>query len=220
MSAEWEKLQDEIRHRSPHPERVTILGACKAQPVDKVRARIADGLNVLGNNYVQEGHALREQLSDFKGEWHFIGHIQSRKARELVDYDCVQSLDRISVAQELNRRLEEKNRRIKVLVEVNVGGEDSKSGIPPENLEEFLFQLRLLHHLDVDGLMGMPPPLQPVENRRPHFKKLRALFDEFGKGAWRRLSMGTSEDYAVALEEGSTLIRLGTVLFGERPARP
>ncbi len=216
----WQQIADEIRQHSPHPDRVQVLGACKAQPLERVEARIADGLNVLGVNYVQEGQALMKQLPQFKGEWHFIGAIQSRKAKELIGYKCVQSLDRLSVAEELNRRLRDENTAMSVLIEVNIGGENTKAGIAPEDLPDFLSRLSQLSYLKIEGLMGMPPPLQPVEERRPHFKKLRELFQQFGgNGRWRRLSMGTSEDYKIALEEGSTLIRLGTVLFGERPPK-
>jgi len=220
MSASfWKDLQAEIRQLSPHPGLVEVLGACKGQPRERVVAAVAAGLKILGCNYAQEGEALREGLSEFAGEWHFIGHIQSRKAKELVVYDCVESLDRLSVAEELNRRLEGRTKKLSVLIEVNLAGEETKSGIRAEELPAFLAAMEKLPNLTVNGLMGMPPALHPVEGRRPYFKQLRQLFEKHGKGKWQRLSMGTSEDYSVALQEGATLIRLGTILFGERPPK-
>lgn len=209
-------IQATIQKHSPHPERVTILGACKSQPLERIRAAVANGLKVLGNNYVQEGEAVRGALPEFTGEWHFIGHIQSRKVRDLLDYDLIQSLDRISVASALNDRAAAANKKVNVLIEVNLGAEATKSGIAPTELAEFLRQLEPLQHLVVRGLMGMPPPLEDAEARRPHFKLLKSLFDREGRGKWTTLSMGTSEDYAVALQEGATLIRLGSILFGAR----
>ncbi len=210
------QLDTEIQEHSPYPDKVAVLGACKAQTAERVRELTSVGLKFLGNNYVQEGAALRLALPDFGGEWHFIGHIQSRKARELLAYDCIQSLDRLSVAEELNKRLAGSNKKLAVLVEINLGSEESKSGIDRATLPEMLKSLGQLENLVVNGLMGMPPPLQPVENRRPYFAQLRDLFTSHGKGQWRWLSMGTSDDYLIALQEGATLIRLGTALFGVR----
>ncbi len=214
-----EQVRTEIRRHSPHPEKVEILGACKAQSPDRVQASVDAGLTILGNNYAQEGVAIREKLPHFTGEWHFIGHVQSRKAKELINYDCLQSVSRLTVAQELNRRLEGSKKPLHVLVEINLGNEESKSGISAAELPAFLDAMSELKNLTIDGLMGMPPPLRPIEARRPYFKALKDLFDSHGAGKWRRLSMGTSGDYPVALEEGATLIRLGTLLFGERPAK-
>lgn len=210
------QLQSEIQQHSPYPERVVILGACKAQTVDRVKELVAAGLKLLGNNYVQEGAALRGAMAGVEMKWHFIGHIQSRKARELLDYDCIQSLDRLSIAEELNKRLAGRGKKLSVLVEINLGSEESKSGIVPGTLPQFLDAVKAFENLQVDGLMGMPPPLLPVENRRRYFAQLRDLFAPHAN-EWKWLSMGTSEDYLVALQEGATVIRLGTSLFGKRP---
>jgi pyridoxal phosphate enzyme (YggS family) len=208
VAERFESIKRELGNAS-----VTIVGVTKIQPVELVREAVACGVRVLANNYVQEGAKLREALGDAAVEWHFIGHIQSRKAKDLTGYHCVQSLDRLSVAEELNKRLD---RKLDVLVEVNIGNESEKSGIAPEALEEFMKGMEPFTNLKVKGIMGMPPPLQPVELRRPYFKELRALRDRFGLAT---LSMGTSNDYLVAVEEGATMIRLGTVLFGERPQK-
>ncbi len=199
---------------------VRVEGVIKGQTVDKVIEGVKAGLTVLGCNYVQEGASLRAGLPDFKGDWHFIGHIQSRKARDLVSYDCVESLDRGSVAEELSHRAGNAGRKIRVFAEVNIGEEASKSGVLPTALEPFLDSLLALPHLKVDGLMALPPPLDPVGARRPHFKAMRQLFDRFEKShGLRWLSVGTSEDYREAVSEGANLVRLGTILFGARPPK-
>lgn len=190
-----------------------IVGVTKGQPVERVREAVAAGITILGNNYAQEGEALRAAIGP-DVRWHFIGHIQSRKAKLLTAYDCIESLDRISVAEELNKRVEGK---ISVLVEVNVGGEAQKSGISPSELPGFLESLRALEKIEVRGLMGMPPPLQPVEERRKFFRELKSLFTRHASGSrWDTLSMGTSDDFEIAVQEGATLVRLGTALFGPR----
>ncbi len=211
----WERIQHEIKKAGGSG--VRVLGVTKGQPLERLLEGVACGLTLLGDNYVQEGQRLREQLPSYKGEWHFIGHIQSRKARDLVAYDCVESLDRISVAEELNKRA---SRVIPVFAEVNVGEEVSKSGVRPEELEKFLDALKGFPSLRLEGLMALPPPLEPIEARRPHFQKLRQLFDRFsGSHGLKWLSLGTSDDYPLAVAEGANLLRLGTALFGPRAPR-
>jgi len=208
----WERIQHEIQKAGGRG--VHVLGVTKGQPLDRISEGVAAGLTLLGDNYVQEGRELREKLASYKGEWHFIGHIQSRKARDLVTYDCVESLDRLSVAEELNKRAGEP---VAVFAEVNVGGEASKSGVAPEELEKFLDALKGLSSLRLQGLMALPPPLEPIEKRRPHFQKMRQLFDRFsGSHGLQWLSLGTSDDYPLAVAEGANLLRLGTALFGPR----
>jgi pyridoxal phosphate enzyme (YggS family) len=196
---------------------VQVAGVTKFQPVEKVREAVAAGLKILANNYAQDGEKLMAELGGAAVEWHFIGHIQSRKVKYLTDYALVESLDRLSVAEALSQRA---TRELSVLVEVNVGGEAQKSGIAPAELEAFLDALGKLPNLKARGLMGMPPPLEPVEARRPFFKELRQLYDRYSKQyGLSTLSMGTSADYKIAVQEGATLVRLGTSLFGERPGK-
>lgn len=194
-------------------KQVTILGVTKSQTLEAVQEASAAGLMDFGNNYAQEGETVRTRIA---ARWHFIGHIQSRKVKFLVHYDCVQSLDRLSLAEDLNARLMTAGRTIDALVEINIGEETSKSGIVPSDLDAFVKQMGAYSHIRCRGLMVMPPPLQPVEKRRPFFARARALFDKYNAAGWDTLSMGTSEDYLLAVEEGSTLVRLGTVLFGPR----
>lgn len=211
-----QKIQTEIE-RLAGKDRVTLVGVAKGQPEQKIREAVQEGLKVVANNYVQEGERLRAALADLSVEWHFIGHVQSRKAKDLLTYDCVQSLDRLSIAESLNERMKPLGRRLPVLIEVNIGQEAQKSGILPDALGDFLDSVRALPFLEVKGLMGMPPPLSPVEGRRPYFRSLRKLFETAVPASlFSVLSMGTSEDYDIAVEEGATMVRLGTVLFGPR----
>ncbi len=194
---------------------VTLVGVTKFQSLDAIQAAIDAGLEDFGNNYAQEGEALRSAI--LSGRWHFIGHIQSRKVKELLDYDMIQSLDRIEIVEAFHRRLESLQRPIDGLVEINIGDESSKSGIEPEALSDFLTSARAFPRVRLRGLMVLPPPLEP-EARRPFFQRAKALFDSHRHDApsWDTLSMGTSDDYRIAIEEGSTMVRLGTVLFGPR----
>lgn len=194
---------------------VRIVGVTKFQPVERVREAVDAGVGILANNYAQEGKKLRECLGDPALEWHFIGHIQSRKVKYLIHYDCVQSLDRVEVASALQERVQGP---LSVLVEVNIGAEPQKSGILATNMDFFLKELARFPRLRVRGIMGMPPPVEPVEGRRPFFKALRTLYDRYQSSfGFDCLSMGTSDDYLIAAEEGSTMVRLGQVLFGARP---
>lgn len=218
VAENWLRIQEELQKVAPG-QGIRIVGVTKGQPVERLREGIAAGLRYLGNNYVQPGSALRAELADFSGEWHFIGHIQSRKAKELLGYHCIESLDRLSVAEDLGRRAKEAGVTLPVFVEVNIGGEGSKSGVAPGELEAFLDAAAVLPGLRLEGLMAMPPPLEPAA-RRPYFQKMRGFLDQFSAShGLKWLSMGTSEDYREAVAEGANLIRLGTVLFGSRPPK-
>ncbi len=193
---------------------VLVVGITKGQPVERVREGLTAGLSALGNNYAQEGQLLVDMFPSC--EWHFVGHIQSRKTKYLTRYSWIHSLDRIEIISNLNARLEAENKTIQGLVEINIGEESSKSGIAPQELAAFLEAAAPNKQIRLRGLMVMPPPLFPVEKRRCFFQRARELFQSINAPGWDTLSMGTSEDYSIAVEEGSTLVRLGTVLFGAR----
>lgn len=196
---------------------VTVVGVAKKQPIERIQEAIAAGLTDIGNNFEPEGTNLRETVANASVRWHFVGHIQSRKAKLLVDYDLVQSLERTVVGEAWQRVLDGTGRYVDTLVEVNVGEESQKSGVRPADLAGLLRDLRRYSAVRVRGLMAMPPPLEPVEERRPFFRKMRELFELFRKDRdFDVLSMGTSADYRVAVEEGATMIRLGETLFGPR----
>lgn len=211
------QIRQEILKHAPEPESVRILGVTKFQPEEKVVEALKNGIQVLGVNYAQEGAALKQSVQGFSCEWHFIGHIQSRKTKFLIEYDCVESLDRLEIAEKLNRLLLDLGKTVSVLVEVNIGQEPQKSGVMPEEVRSFCKKLKDFSQLKLAGLMTMPPFIE-VEKRRPFFQQLFHIYQELRDVyGFNTLSMGTSEDYPVALEEGSNLIRIGTQLFGERP---
>lgn len=192
------------------PPRATLLAVTKGQPIEKIREALREGVHHLGVNYVQEGEKLRAEISGVK--WHFIGQIQSRKVKFIARYDRVESVDRLSIAEALNQACE--GRRLEVLIQLNIGEEATKGGIAPADLPAFASAIEKLPNLECRGLMLLPPPLFPVEQRAPFFRRAKDLLTT--RAAWDALSMGTSEDYEVALREGSTTVRLGRVLFGDR----
>jgi hypothetical protein len=154
-----------------------------------------------------------------------VGHLQSNKARRALDlFDCVDSLDSLHLAEKLDKAAAEKGNRLSVLIQVHLGEEPSKHGVEPEQLAALAEQVAALANLRLEGLMTIPPFLEPAEEVRPYFRKLRELAEELDRRrlpgvSMRRLSMGMSHDFEVATEEGATEVRLGTILFGPRPAR-
>lgn len=201
-------------------EAVTLIAVVKTVAPERVRDAVALGLRDLGENRVQEAEGKIAAVGREGLRWHMIGHLQRNKAGRAVElFDRVHSVDSADLALALARRAEAAGRRLPVLVEVNVSGEASKFGVAPEALPELLEAVRALPALALDGLMTVGPPVERPEDARPCFARLRALRD----GAERRLgaalphlSMGMSGDYEVAVEEGSTLVRVGTALFGPR----
>lgn len=210
------------------PDEVRLVVVTKSQPLEIVQAAIEAGAHILGENYPEEGVMKIQSLPLQTGvEWHMIGHVQSRKARLVADhFALLHSLDSLKLARRLDRFAGEAHRTLPVLLEFNVGGEESKSGwdaSDPANWDGLLAEVNdilNLPNLRVRGLMTMPPlGLDPEDSRR-FFQRLRQLrdrlADQFPGGEWRELSMGTSADYAVAVEEGATLVRVGTAIVGAR----
>ena len=210
------------------PEEVRLVVVTKSQPLEVVQAAIEAGARVLGENYPEEGVTKIQSLPNQSGvEWHMIGHVQSRKARLVADhFELLHSLDSLKLAQRLDRFAAENNRVLPVLLEFNVGGEESKSGWDASDDSRwnvFLPEIQSildLPNLRVHGLMTMPPlEADPGDSRR-FFQRLRLLRDHlasaFPQTDWHELSMGTSADYTVAVEEGATLVRVGTAIVGER----
>ena len=180
---------------------VTVVAATKYVSRDEMALLAEAGVEVVGENRLQDLAAKHERYGE-TFRWHFIGHLQSRKARDVSDLcELCHSLASESAAKRLT---------VPALVEVNLSGEESKSGVPPESLPAFLDEVRGLG-VDVRGLMTMPPLAHDAEASRPYFRRLRKLAEELG---FQELSMGTSQDYRVAAEEGATLVRVGSVLYG------
>lgn len=220
----------EIRHRIDQaarkvgrdPERVRLVAVSKKVPVEMLREARACGQRLFGENYLQEAEAKIAELGP-GFEWHFIGHLQSNKAAQAAGlFDLVETVDRLKVAAALDRALAGSGRVLPVLLQVNIGREPQKSGVLPEEAEVLLRKLQALPNLLVRGLMVMPPFLDDPEAVRPFFRSTRELAAKLADlgllppaGAVE-LSMGMSGDYQVAVEEGATLVRVGTALFGAR----
>lgn len=210
------------------PAAVRLVVVTKTQPLEIVRAALEAGVTLLGENYPEEGVMKIQSLAQQSGvEWHMIGHVQSRKARLVADhFALLHSLDSLKLAQRLDRFAAEAGRTLPVLLQFNVGGEESKSGwdaATDAELEKALPDIRALlelPHLQVRGLMTMPPLGEAPEDARRFFQRLRLIRDQlaslFPQAGWRELSMGTSSDFAVAVEEGATLVRVGTAIVGAR----
>jgi hypothetical protein len=198
---------------------VTLLAVTKSHPPEVVQEAAKLGLTFFGENKVQEAKA-KIPLCPGKLRWHFIGHLQSNKCRDAVElFEMIQSVDSLSLAQEINKRAEPAARRMPVLMEVNVAGEASKFGYQPERLLAELKDINVLPRLEIHGLMTVPPWSPEAEDSRPHFRRLRELKQraEQALGApLPHLSMGMSGDFEIAIEEGATMVRVGTALFGLR----
>jgi hypothetical protein len=187
---------------------VTLVAVTKTHPPETVRAAHAAGLDVFGENYVQEWSAKRQALADLPIAWHFVGHLQRNKAKEVAGkVALVHGVDGLALAEALDRRAPAPQ---DILVEVNVGGEASKAGVAPAELPALLAGLRALDKIRCLGLMCIPPPGQG----RAGFRLLAALARDHGLA---ELSMGMSDDFEEAIEEGATIVRVGTALFGPRP---
>jgi PLP dependent protein len=210
------------------PESVKLVVVTKAQPVEIVRAAIEAGADILGENYAEEGVTKLQSLREFSAvEWHMIGHVQSRKAQLVaLNFNLVHSLDSLKLAKRLDRFSGEAGRQLPVLLEFNVGGEETKGGWSAwdeaqwQALLENVSEVLALPNLKVRGLMTMPPLGDTADFSRPFFQKLKRLQEylaaHFPQSDFSELSMGTSFDYETAVEEGATFVRVGTAIVGPR----
>jgi pyridoxal phosphate enzyme (YggS family) len=213
----------ERAHRPPSD--VRLVAVSKTHPVEAVREAFAAGVRDFGENRVQEAEPKIEASADLVAAgacWHLVGHLQSNKARRAAAlFSVVQSLDSIELAERLARVGTETQRPVRALVEVDLAGESTKFGLPEPQLGRLLEALRDRPGLRLEGLMVLPPLLDDAQAVRPYFRRLRELRDRaLGEGllAAGELSMGMSHDFDVAIEEGATLVRVGTAIFGERPS--
>ncbi len=213
------------------PGEISLLVVSKSQPVEVIEAAIAAGVRKFGENYPEETLLkLVELKSQAQIEWHMIGHLQSRKARIVAEhFQMLHSLDSYPLAEKLDRLLAESGKKLPALLEFNVGGEESKFGWPAwdetrwKELLPELSKILAMEHLQIAGLMTMPPLSEDIEESRPFFQKLRALRDylsaSFPGSNFTELSMGTSADFEIAIEEGATMIRVGRAILGDRPPK-
>jgi PLP dependent protein len=205
------------------PAEITLVAVSKTHPPDVLRRAVEAGVRDLGENRVQEAEAKIAELGRKPMRWHLIGHLQANKARRAVAlFDCIHSLDTVSLARRLDRLCREEGRdELPVLVQVDLAGEETKSGASEDDLPELVSAITACERLRLIGLMTLPPFFEEVERARPYFRRLRELRDAFASrlnfGVGRgELSMGMSHDYEVAIEEGATMVRIGTAIFGER----
>ena len=205
------------------PSQIQLLAASKTQSVSRIQQAIEAGIRLFGENYVQEAKIKREAVKD-PVEWHMIGHLQRNKVKVALElFDLIESLDNAELARELDKEGKKRGKTVRAFVEVNLGGEESKSGIPKEKVVALLQEAGKLSHLRIEGLMVVPPFRENSEEVRPYFRALRELQTELmalkiTNVDLQELSMGMTHDYPVAIEEGATLVRIGTAIFGPRGA--
>jgi PLP dependent protein len=228
IAENFRRITDEIHSKLKAVNRpegsVRLLAVTKDQPVESLMTLAELGQGDFGENYVQEWKKKRALLGERAAgfRWHFIGHLQTNKVKDLVGaMTLFHSIDRLFLAEKIEIEAEKKGIPCRGLVEVNLAQEETKSGVPEEKLEELLKGLNSFRHLGIEGLMVIPPLSEDPEQTRPYFRRLREiLFDLNRKSVYKNplheLSMGMSNDYAVAIEEGATWVRIGRALLGER----
>jgi pyridoxal phosphate enzyme (YggS family) len=200
---------------------VTILAACKGRSAAEVQAAYQAGLRCFGHNYVQEALSIHPQL-DLSAQWHMIGHLQRNKAGAAIElFDSIDTVDSLQLAQELEKRCASSDRQMNVMIEVNSGREENKSGTLPEDAVPLAEFIAHQPHLHLHGIMTMGPLVGDEEESRPYFVETRKVYEQIAalnlaRVNLRYLSMGMSNNYQVAIREGANMVRLGTVLFGER----
>jgi pyridoxal phosphate enzyme (YggS family) len=201
---------------------VRLMAVTKTVGDDLIMEAVEAGVDIIGESYIQEAKRKIEKMGR-NIEWHMIGYLQSNKAKYAVRlFDMIHSVDRMDLAHELDKRAKAADRVMKILIEVNVSGEESKSGVPRKDTIQLIRDVASLNNLSIQGLMTMPPWFDEPEDARPYFIALRELRDRIidenmERVEMRELSMGMSGDYEVAVEEGSTIVRVGRSIFGERP---
>ena len=220
-----ERIAAAARRVGRDPASVTLMAVSKTVEPARILDAYAAGIRVFGENRVQEFQEKSPALASLNAsEWHLIGHLQSNKARKSVElFQAVDSLDSLRLGEKLDQAAAQLNKALPVLIEINVGGESSKSGIPLDSpdLEELLRAAGRLEHLEIRGLMAVPPLTGTPEAARPYFRLLRDSRDSIAARKLPRigmdvLSLGMSHDFEIAIEEGSTCVRVGTAIFGER----
>lgn len=220
-----ERIAAAARRAGRNPDEITLMGVSKTFPAERIRESYAAGLRVLGENRVQEFAEKAAALRDLQGaEWHLIGHLQSNKAAKAVElFGAVDSVDSVKLAEKLDAAAQKLGKKLATLIEINVGGEEAKSGVAPgsEELERILREAPRWQNLGIRGLMTVPPYTEDPEGARPFFRQLREIRDQMAARhlpavVMDVLSMGMSHDFEIAIEEGSTCVRVGTAIFGER----
>ena len=209
----------EIRHSLPPG--VLLVAAAKTRLPREVRAAIHAGIKIVGYNYIQEAESMY-QIIGGEVQWHMIGHLQRNKVKNAVRlFDMIETIDSVQLAEAVNNRCVLEDKVMPVLIEINSGKESNKTGVLPEDVDKLIMQIHDLPNLRVQGLMTMGPRFGNPEDARPYFKATRSAFDRLSRAGipnveMRHLSMGMSNSYKIAIEEGANMVRVGTKLFGER----
>jgi pyridoxal phosphate enzyme (YggS family) len=225
LSRVQERIAAAAQRAGRRSEEITLIGVSKTQAAEAIRTAYEAGLRHFGENRVQEWEGKRAALADLQATWHLVGHLQSNKAARAAGlFHCVDSVDDFGLAQRLERARAEAggSQRLRVLLEVRVEEEESKSGAKIEEAGALAEKVSALSHMELAGLMCIPPFLEDAEKVRPYFRRLRELRDSMSREIGRELpvlSMGMSHDFEVAIEEGATEVRVGTAIFGSRPAK-
>lgn len=206
------------------PPGVLLVAAAKTRTPEEVQAAIRAGIKIIGYNYVQEAERMYQIVAGNSVKWYMIGHLQRNKVKKAVKlFDMIETIDSVQLAEAVNKRCTREEKIMPVLIEINSGKESNKTGVLPEKVDELVTRIRGLPHLRVQGLMTMGPRFGNPEEARPYFKATKAAFDRLSKAGipnveMRYLSMGMSNSYQIAIEEGANIVRIGTRLFGERDA--
>ena len=222
LAAVRQRIRDAEATYGREPGSVKLLAVSKRQPVEAIRAALADGQHAFGENYLQEGAEKREALAGEAVEWHFIGALQSNKTRAVAEgFEWVHTIDRLKIARRLSEQRPEGAAPLQCCLQVNVSGEASKSGVAPREVAALAPQIAELPNLQLRGLMTLPEAVTDFESQRAAFRELRELQSQLVANglALDTLSMGMSNDLEAAVAEGATMVRLGTAVFGPRPEK-
>ena len=217
-----ERMAEASIRSGREPSSVKLVGVTKTVDLDRIKEAVSAGLQILGENYVQEARDKIKELKD-RVSWHFVGRLQTNKPKYAVKlFDMIQTVDSFRLAQELNRRAQPLGRTVPIIIQVNLASEVSKGGVEPSECLSLIRQVSVLENLQIRGLMTMPPFFDQPERARPYFAQLREMSQKIAEAQMEgvemnELSMGMSGDFEAAIEEGATLIRVGTAIFGERP---
>jgi PLP dependent protein len=216
------RIAEAAQRAGRDPAEVTLVAVSKTKPLELVEMAYNLGVTDFGENRVQEALSKIESFHPQGLRWHLIGHLQSNKAGKVVGpFSCIHSVDSLHLAQALSRHAQEQGITLSILLQVNVAGEISKEGVSPTEARAVAQQIAALPALQIEGLMTVAPLVSNPEEVRPVFRELRLLRDrlraEIPGGTWTQISMGMTDDYTIAIEEGATLVRVGRAIFGQRP---
>ncbi len=223
ISSVYKRISHAAMRAGRNPEDIKLITVTKTVSIELIREAIDAGLRVFGESRVQEAKdkitELRSQITDSNIEWHLIGHLQKNKAKMAVElFDLIHSVDSIELAEAINKHAEKMNKIQKIIIQVKLSFETTKYGILKDNLISLLLHVSSMKNLSVKGLMTIPPFFDDPEMARPYFRELRTLRDETSAKGFKlpELSMGMTNDFEIAIEEGATMVRIGTAIFGER----